>query len=147
MFSPPYPRNAVVKKEKVPHRELNPGHPAQSQFLYVLKLYKLNYRSQGSSVSIVSDYRLEDRGSIPAEAKDFSSSLCVQTSSEAHPAAYPMGTGGSLAGVQRGRGVMLTTHPSLVPRSRMSGIYTSSPPYRLHGEYGDSFYKLKYIQT
>jgi hypothetical protein len=28
-------------------------------------------RSWGSSVSIVSDYRLNDRGSIPAEAKDF----------------------------------------------------------------------------
>jgi hypothetical protein len=30
----------------------------------------------------------------PAEAKDFSSSLCVQISSGAHPAFYPMGTGG-----------------------------------------------------
>jgi hypothetical protein len=29
----------------------------------------------------------------PAEAKDFSSSLCVQTSSEPHPASYPVGTG------------------------------------------------------
>jgi hypothetical protein len=29
-----------------------------------------------------------------AEAKDFSSSLCVQTSSEVHPASYLMGTGG-----------------------------------------------------
>jgi hypothetical protein len=32
---------------------------------------------------------------LPAEAKDFSSSLCVQTSSEAHPASYPMGYRGS----------------------------------------------------
>jgi hypothetical protein len=31
----------------------------------------------------------------PAEANDFSSSLCVQTSSEAHPAPYPMSTGGT----------------------------------------------------
>jgi hypothetical protein len=30
----------------------------------------------------------------PAEEKDFSSSLCVQTGSEAHPVSYPMGTGG-----------------------------------------------------
>jgi hypothetical protein len=29
----------------------------------------------------------------PAETKDFSSSLCVQTSSETQPASYPMGTG------------------------------------------------------
>jgi hypothetical protein len=31
-------------------------------------------------------------------------------------------------GEKRGRGVMLTTHPHLVPRSRMSRSYTSSPP-------------------
>jgi hypothetical protein len=37
-------------------------------------------------------------------------------------------------GVKRGsRGVMLTTHPHLVPRLRMSRSYTSSPPKRLHG--------------
>jgi hypothetical protein len=30
----------------------------------------------------------------PAEVQDFSSSLGVQTSSETHPASYPMGTGG-----------------------------------------------------
>jgi hypothetical protein len=36
-------------------------------------------------------------------------------------------------GVKRGRGVMLTTHPHLVPRSWMSRSYTSSPPKRLHG--------------
>jgi hypothetical protein len=33
-----------------------------------------------------------------AEAKDFSSSLCVQTSSEAQPASYPIGTRGALGG-------------------------------------------------
>jgi hypothetical protein len=65
-------------------------------------------------VSIVSDYRLDDRAigvRSPAGAKDFSSTLCVQTSSEAHPASSKMGTGGSFPGVKRGRGVMLTTHP------------------------------------
>jgi hypothetical protein len=31
-------------------------------------------------------------------------------------------------GLRRGRGVTLTTHPHLVPRSRMSMSYTSSPP-------------------
>jgi hypothetical protein len=35
------------------------------------------------------------------------------------------------AGVKRGRGVTLTTHPHLVPRSRMSKSYNSSPPKRL----------------
>jgi hypothetical protein len=31
-------------------------------------------------------------------------------------------------GLKRGRGVTLTTHPHLVPRTRMSKSYTSSPP-------------------
>jgi hypothetical protein len=31
-------------------------------------------------------------------------------------------------GLKRGRGVTVTTHPHLVPRSRMSRSYTSSPP-------------------
>jgi hypothetical protein len=39
---------------------------------------------------------------FPAEAKDFSSRLCVQTSSEAHPASYLLGTGGFFQGVERG---------------------------------------------
>jgi hypothetical protein len=51
----------------------------------------------GSSVSIVSGYGLDDRKievRSPAGAKDFSSSLCVQTGSGAHPASCTMGTGG-----------------------------------------------------
>jgi len=36
-------------------------------------------------------------------------------------------------GVKRGRGVTLTTHPHPVPMSRVSRIYTSSLPKRLHG--------------
>jgi hypothetical protein len=66
----------------------------------------------GSSGSIVSDYGLNDRAikvRSPAGAKDFSSSLCVQTGSEAHPASCTMGTGGPFPGAKRGRGV--TTHP------------------------------------
>jgi hypothetical protein len=47
--------------------------------------------SRGKSVSIVSDYELDDRGSIPDRGRGFS--LCVQTGSGAHPASYPMGTG------------------------------------------------------
>jgi hypothetical protein len=46
---------------------------------------------------LVSGYGLDDRAievRSPAGAKDFSSSLCVQTSSGAHPASYTMGTGG-----------------------------------------------------
>jgi hypothetical protein len=55
----------------------------------------------GSSGSIVSDYGLDDRAigvRFPAGAKDFSSSLCVQTGSEAHPASCTMGTVGPFPG-------------------------------------------------
>jgi hypothetical protein len=69
-------------------------------------------KSWGSSVSIESDYRLEDRtagAGSPAEAKDFSSSLSVRT----HPASYPMGTRGPFPGIKArpGRDADLS-HPS-----------------------------------
>jgi hypothetical protein len=57
--------------------------------------------SRVSSGSIVSDYGLDDRAigiRSPAEAKDFSSSLCVQSGSGAHPASCTMGTGGPFPG-------------------------------------------------
>jgi hypothetical protein len=55
----------------------------------------------GSSGSIVSDHGLDDRAigvRSPAGAKDFSSNLCVQTGSGAHPASCTMGTGGPFPG-------------------------------------------------
>jgi hypothetical protein len=64
----------------------------------------------------------------PTEAEDFSSNLCVQTGSGAHPASYTMGTGALSPGVKRGRGVMLTTHPLLVPTLIKSRSYTSCHP-------------------
>jgi hypothetical protein len=85
-------------------------------------------RSWGSSVSVVSDYRLEDRGSIPGRGSLLSS-----------------GYGGPVPGVKRGRGVTLTTHPYLVPTSGMSRSYTSSPPWRLHGGSGTALLKLVFI--
>jgi hypothetical protein len=51
----------------------------------------------------VSAYGLDDRAigvRSPAEAKDFSSSLCVQTSSGAHPASCTMGTGDPFSGAK-----------------------------------------------
>jgi hypothetical protein len=58
-------------------------------------------RSRESSGGIVSDYGLDDRAIVvrsSAGAKDFSSSLCVQTGSGAHPASCTMGIGGSFPG-------------------------------------------------
>jgi hypothetical protein len=49
----------------------------------------------------VSDYELDYRAievRSPRGGEDFSSSPCVQTGSEAHPAFYPMGTWGSFPG-------------------------------------------------
>jgi hypothetical protein len=49
----------------------------------------------------VSDYGLDDRAirfRSPSWAKDFSSNLCVQTGSGAHPASCTMGIGGPFPG-------------------------------------------------
>jgi hypothetical protein len=55
----------------------------------------------GSSVSTVVGYGLDYRAievRSPAEAKDFSCSLCVQTGPGAHPASCTMGSGGPFPG-------------------------------------------------
>jgi hypothetical protein len=68
--------------------------------LYLIYLF---IRSRVSSGSIVSDYGLYDRAIgvlSPAGATDFSSILCVQTGSGAHPASCPMGTGVLSPGVK-----------------------------------------------
>jgi hypothetical protein len=58
----------------------------------------------------VSAYGLDDQvKGIRSSAKDFSSSLCIQTAFGAHPASEPTSTGGPFPGVKRGRGVPLTT--------------------------------------
>jgi hypothetical protein len=72
----------------------------------------------------------------PAEVKDFSRSLCVQTSSEAHPASYPMGAGGPFPGGRARLGRDTDHSPHLVLRSRMSRSDVSSFPWHLHGGSG-----------
>jgi hypothetical protein len=100
---------------------------------FKLHMNTIKERSRGRSVSIVSDYGLDDRGSIPDRGRGFSSSFCVQTGSGAHQPPVQWVPGVISPGAKRGRGVMLTTHPHLVPRLRMSRSYTSSHPKRLHG--------------
>jgi hypothetical protein len=80
-------------------------------FLVIIELYpyvimgyvgcSVFHRSRVSSGSIVFDYGLDDPTigvRSPAGAEDFSSSLCVQTGSGAHPASCTMGTGGPFPG-------------------------------------------------
>jgi hypothetical protein len=55
----------------------------------------------------------------------FSSNLCVQTDSGAHPASCTMGTGGPFPGGKARQGMTLTTHPHPEQRSWMSRSYTS----------------------
>jgi hypothetical protein len=75
--------------------------------LRILTLVWKKYRSWGCSVSRVSDYGLEDPAigvRSPAGAKDFSSNLCVQASSEVYPGSCTMGTGGPFPGAKRSPG-------------------------------------------
>jgi hypothetical protein len=62
------------------------------------RYFKFFYVFHGAGVvqSLTRDRAIEVRS--PVEVTDFSSSLCVQTSSEAHPASYPVGTGGPYPG-------------------------------------------------
>jgi hypothetical protein len=66
-----------------------------------------------SSVGIATDYRLDSPGIESQCGRDF---LPIQTGPGAHPASCTMGTR-SFPGVKSGRGMKLTTHPLLVPRS------------------------------
>jgi hypothetical protein len=69
---------------------------------------------------INTDYGLYGPGSSPGGEQDFPP---VQTGPGAHQASCKMGTG-SFPGVNCGRGVLLTTHPVLVPRSWKSRAIT-----------------------
>jgi hypothetical protein len=66
--------------------------PGEGEMIHTYR----NLRSRVSSGSIVSDYGLDDQAigaRSPSGEKDFSSSLCVQTGSGAHPASCTMDTG------------------------------------------------------
>jgi len=66
-----------------------------------------------SSVGIATDYGLEGLGIESQWRRDFPP---VQTGPWVHPASHTMGTG-PFPGVKCCRGVLLTTHPLLVPQS------------------------------
>jgi hypothetical protein len=75
---------------------------------------------RSSSVSIVSGYRLDVRATnvrSSAEARDFSSNLCVQTGSEAHLVTSPTGTWGPFSGSKARPRRNAGHSPHLAPRS------------------------------
>jgi hypothetical protein len=93
-------------------------------------------RSRVSSGSVVSDYGLDDRAigvRSPAAARDFSSNLCVQTGSGAHPASCTMGTGGPFPG-GKARPGRDANHPTPSSSEVVNDyeLYFLSPK-RLHG--------------
>ena len=69
----------------------------------------------GSTVSIATCYGLDGPG-IESRVGVAKFSAPLQAGPGAHPASCTMGTG-SFPGVKNGQGVVLTTHPLLVPRS------------------------------
>jgi hypothetical protein len=84
----------------------------------------------------VSGCGLEDRVigvRSPAEAKGFSSSLCVQTGSGANPTSSTTSTGGPFHRAKVRTGSDADNSPHLVPRFKICTSYTSSPPKRLRG--------------
>jgi hypothetical protein len=117
---------------------------------------RVSVREPGRSVSIVSDYGLQCWACVVlvcpdnlhqwivrpddlydlaiedlslAEAKGFFLYRLRPDRSWGPPSLLYNGYRGPFPGVKRGLGVTLTTHPHLVPRSRMIRSYTSSPPW------------------
>ena len=77
----------------------------------------------GSSVGTATDYGLDSPGIKSRWRRDFPP---LQTGPGDHQASCTMGTG-SCPGVKRSRGVLLTIHPLLVPRSLKIELYLYSP--------------------
>jgi hypothetical protein len=73
-----------------------------SAYEHLLSHSYVRWLSRGNVLIPLFELRDEIRRAIevrsPTGAEDFSSSLCVQTGSAAHPASYPMGTGGPFPG-------------------------------------------------
>jgi hypothetical protein len=110
----------------------------QRQFNLFVIMYNVQYVSMSrvaQSVQCLATGWTTDRSRFDSwqRRKDFSCSLCVQTGSGAHPAFCTMGTGGPFPGAKARPGRDADHSPHLVPRSRMSRSYISSPPKRLHG--------------
>ena len=81
--------------------------------LFIIILFYYLLYGPGSSVGIATELRAGRSGIESRWGRDFPP---VQTGPGAHPASCTMGTG-SFPAVKCGWGMLLTTHPLLVPRS------------------------------
>jgi hypothetical protein len=113
------------------HPQDHTGPVTRSLYFYLL----LSECGPGRSVGIATDYRLDAPGSNSGGDGFFRP---VQTSPGAHRASCTMGTG-SFPGVKCGRGVLLTTHPLLVPRSWKSRAITLPTLWATPGLWRDHF--------
>ena len=101
---------------------LKKAHLFHHNYLYFCNLSK-HPHGLGSSVGIVTELQAGRSGIESRWGRDFPP---VQTGPGAHPASCKMGTG-SFQGVKCGRGVLLTTHPLLVPRSGRVELHLYPP--------------------
>jgi hypothetical protein len=83
---------------------------------FTVKMFHRGFMWAGSSAGIATAYGLDSPGIESRWGTRFSAP--VQNGREAHPASCKMGTG-SFPGVRCGRGVTLTPHPLLVPKSKI----------------------------
>jgi hypothetical protein len=99
-------------------------------------------RSRDSSVGTATSYGLDDRkigDRFPVGAGNFSLRHHVQTRSGAHPASYPLGTGGSLAGGKAAGARSWPLTSTHCRAQRMRGPLPPLPQYVFIVKHRDSF--------
>ena len=110
----------LVKQRPEPEENFSPPSNDGRNNVYTIICNTLSGYGPGSSVGIATELRAGQSGIESRWGRDFPP---LQTGPRAHLASCKMGTG-SLPGVKCGRGVLLTTHPLLVPRSWNSRTVT-----------------------
>jgi hypothetical protein len=96
-----------------------------------------------SSVSVMSDYRLDDRGSIPGRGKGFFLQFLCPNQLWGPSSLLSSGYRGSCSEGKAQVGLDADHWPHLMPRSRMSSSYKSSHPWLLHGGSGTALLLTK----